>query len=54
MTAAEDPNPPRFVLFGDIGIRVGDGWADIGGPKPRAMLAVLLLDVGRVVVARPD
>ena len=35
-----------FTLFGGVGVASG---ADLGGPKQRAVLAVLLLEPGRVV-----
>jgi len=40
---------PRFALLGPLEFRGPDGHAPLGGVKQRAVLAVLVLDAGRVV-----
>ncbi len=39
----------RFNILGPVEVRSGDELLDLGGPKQRAVLAVLVLRVGRVV-----
>jgi DNA-binding SARP family transcriptional activator/pimeloyl-ACP methyl ester carboxylesterase len=39
----------EFLVLGPLEARDGDAVAELGGGKPRALLALLLLDVGRVV-----
>ncbi|MER6926144.1 BTAD domain-containing putative transcriptional regulator, partial [Streptomyces spiralis] len=40
----------RFGILGPLDIRTDDGTpVDPGGPRPRALLTLLLLDVGRTV-----
>jgi DNA-binding SARP family transcriptional activator/pimeloyl-ACP methyl ester carboxylesterase len=41
----------EFLLLGPLEVRDGDGPAKVGGAKQRALLALLLLDLGRVVAA---
>ncbi|MFE7960222.1 BTAD domain-containing putative transcriptional regulator [Streptomyces sp. NPDC057413] len=42
----------RFGILGPLEIRTGDGSSlDPGGPRPRALLTLLLLDAGRAVPA---
>jgi DNA-binding SARP family transcriptional activator/pimeloyl-ACP methyl ester carboxylesterase len=41
----------EFLLLGPLEVRDGDGAAKVGGAKQRALLALLLLDLGRVVAA---
>jgi DNA-binding SARP family transcriptional activator/pimeloyl-ACP methyl ester carboxylesterase len=42
----------EFLLLGPLEARDGDRVVELGGSKPRALLALLLLDAGRVVL--PD
>ena len=50
MSAGASGATPTFLLFGGVGARAGDGSAaDVGGPKQQAVLALLLLEPGRVV-----
>ncbi len=42
----------EFRLLGPVEVRDGDGPVPIGGSKPRALLAALLLDLGTVVPAQ--
>ncbi len=41
----------EFLLLGPLEVRDGDSAAKVGGAKQRALLALLLLDLGRVVAA---
>src|SRR5262245_15571386 len=41
----------EFLLLGPLEVRDGDRVAELGGAKQRALLALLLLDAGRVVSA---
>ncbi|CAM5255679.1 hypothetical protein SCANM63S_00317 [Streptomyces canarius] len=56
MSAAHERPPParihgtRFGILGPVEIRTDDGTPlDPGGPRPRALLTLLLLDAGRAV-----
>src|SRR5262249_45695332 len=42
----------EFRLLGPVEVRDGDATVPIGGSKPRALLAALLLDLGTVVPAQ--
>jgi DNA-binding SARP family transcriptional activator/streptogramin lyase len=42
-------DPPRFRLLGPVQVYWGGSELDLGGPLQRALLACLLLNVGRVV-----
>ncbi len=39
----------RFRILGPLEIRTGQGWAGIGAPKWRSLLATLLINAGQVV-----
>jgi DNA-binding SARP family transcriptional activator len=39
----------RFQVLGPLEIWTGEGWASIGAPKQRSLLAALLINAGRVV-----
>ncbi len=39
----------RFRVLGPLGVRAGDEWLGLGGPKQRLVLAVLLIADGRAV-----
>jgi len=39
----------RWRLLGPLGLRTAESWAGVGAPKLRALLAVLLVEPGRVV-----
>ncbi|MFF0018229.1 BTAD domain-containing putative transcriptional regulator [Streptomyces sp. NPDC005374] len=39
----------RFGILGPLEVRTGDACVDPGGPRPRALLTLLLLDAGRTV-----
>src|SRR4249919_112977 len=41
----------EFRILGPLEVHGGDGEVSLGGPKPRALLAVLLLHAGEVVPA---
>src|SRR6476469_5713252 len=41
--------PPQFTLLGPLSVRRGGEPTAIGGQKPRALLAALLLEPNRVV-----
>jgi len=41
--------PLRFRLFGDVGVQIDGAVADLGHPRQRVVLAVLLVDVNRTV-----
>ena len=41
----------EFLLLGPLEVRDGESAAKVGGAKQRALLALLLLDLGRVVAA---
>src|SRR5579863_3564701 len=39
----------RFRLLGPLEVRAGEDWKEIGAPKWRSLLAVLLIKAGQVV-----
>ena len=39
----------RFRLLGPLEVRAGEDWKEIGAPKWRSLLAVLLIRAGQVV-----
>jgi DNA-binding SARP family transcriptional activator/tetratricopeptide (TPR) repeat protein len=39
----------RFRVLGPLQVRYGNGWAQVDAPKLRVLLAVLLIEAGRVV-----
>jgi DNA-binding SARP family transcriptional activator len=43
-----DPEPPRFRVLGPLEVRVRDRPLDLGGPRLRALLALLIAGAGRV------
>jgi flavin reductase (DIM6/NTAB) family NADH-FMN oxidoreductase RutF/DNA-binding SARP family transcriptional activator len=49
---ASGPAPMHYRLLGALEARDEDGPVHLGGPKPRALLARLLLDAGRTISAR--
>lgn len=45
--AATEAGEPDYTLFGGVSARIDGVEVDLGGPKPRAVLALLLLTPGR-------